>query len=194
MKARSNPLTVCIAALVAAAGLFAAHTLDYLIAFREPIHRLYVLDRTGHGYLPSVAGLAVAAAVVAVLLTVVAGVRGRNDPPRLRNLFAWLAVCQTGGFILLEVSERFVAGLPAHHLLSPVLPLGIVLQVAVAAVVAATLRVIVRASRALVRSSRRRTPRTLGTSRTTQPSLIRPRRIDRVRPCAPRSPPLLASV
>lgn len=127
----------------AVAGLLLGHSLSYLVAFRDPHHRELILQRTGHGYLPAAADVALilmVAAVVALVARVWSG-PGGGEPGSVGSLVGLLALVQVGAFAGQEVLERLVAGAPLDDLVRDhLLAIGIVVQVAVAFVGAALLR------------------------------------------------------
>jgi hypothetical protein len=104
-----------------------------------------VLAETGHGYMGMAIGLAVASAVMAAIACFALGIRrgtGGADAPLAFTSLAWrLVLLQPAGFVLLEVGERLAAGVPAHHMLDPVIVVGTLLQ-AVAAVIGAAILVV----------------------------------------------------
>lgn len=156
-------------ALLAATGLLAAHALDYGLLIRDPVYRQHVLDSTGHGYLPEAGGLALLAFVVASALGWALGFGDGLRAGGRRPSFGWLVrrlgALQVAGFVALEIVERVQSGVPLHHLLSPLLPMGVLLQVAVAVVGALLLGLLWRTgawvARAFAPPRPRRVPRVL---------------------------------
>ena len=65
------------------AGLVVGHVLAYLIAVPDPHHRAFVLQRTGHEYLPAVAEaalvLALAGMAAVVIRALAPGPRGGSE-------------------------------------------------------------------------------------------------------------------
>jgi hypothetical protein len=162
----------------AAAGAAVAHTLLYLVAVPDTKARAMVLAESGHGYW----SWALAAALVLGVVSAVATVGGRfrrglrreaaaswssrseGDP--LGLLAARLAALQVGIYLVQELLERLMAGLPlatvAHE---QFLLMGLPVQVLVAVAVATVLVVLGRAAEAVGRAlslppppSRRRLP------------------------------------
>ena len=143
-------------------GLIVGHLLSYLIAIPDPTQRALVLAQSGHSYLHLAGDLAVIlgfAAVVTVGLRAVAG-RDARDLPSTAQLAWRLGALQAGAFIAMELGERLVSGsgfgeLLADHLFG----IGIVVQLAIAAVGALLLRwigrVAVRIADGLARTPRR---------------------------------------
>jgi hypothetical protein len=144
-------------------GLIVGHLLSYLIAIPDPARRAVVLTQSGHAYLHLAGDVAVVlslAAAVTVGLRAVAG-RDATDLPSTANLAWRLGALQAGAFIAMELGERLLSGggfgeLFADHLFG----IGIVVQLAIAAVGAVLLRwigrVAVRIVDALARPPRRR--------------------------------------
>lgn len=133
--------------LIAGAAMVGAHWLAYLLAAPDAHDRAALLTATGHGYWPLAAALAVAAVFVGF-----AGFIGDRIAPEVRTsrprIFSTalpkLLVLQTTGFVLLEVTERVVAGhaLEASTFLGPTMLIGLVVQIG-AALLSATLLALV---------------------------------------------------
>jgi hypothetical protein len=125
-------------AAAAVTGVVVAHSMAALLAFPDGHQRAEHLAATGHAYWPAAVWVALAAGATAVALIAGRGARGaRLATPR----FAVLARGQIGVFVALEVVERIVAGVPLadlHHGVS--FPLGVLVQVATAAVLTLVLR------------------------------------------------------
>jgi hypothetical protein len=103
-----------------------------------------MLATTGHGYLPVTvhAGLALALIGLAAIFLGRLGVRG-DTPPSVARLLPWVAAFQILTFSAIEVAERVAVSAPLHDL-THVLPVGAVAQCAVAIVVAAVIRFVLR--------------------------------------------------
>jgi hypothetical protein len=148
MSRASRVLRVLTVAGTALAGLVGAHLLDYLLVLPDAASRHAVLAETGHGYMGMAIWLAVASAVMAAITCFALGIRrgtGGADAPLAFRSLAWrLVLLQPAGFVLLEIGERVAAGVPAHHLLDPIIAVGVLLQPIVALVGAAILVVLVR--------------------------------------------------
>lgn len=140
---------------VALAGLVLGHTLSYLLAVPDPLHRDLILERTGHTYLPIAgeAALVIFLAGVATLLARAWASRGRDDVEGFASLAGLLALVQVAAFLGQEVLERLVAGAPLAELAHDhVLSIGIGVQIVAALLGAAALRWLARASAHLVRA------------------------------------------
>src|SRR6266540_7278135 len=124
---------------VAVAGLFAGHVLVYRIVAPGALQRALLLAGTGHGYLPAAVAVGIVAAAVAGLAVFGAAFRrGRRGAPRpqrhgLIPALVVPAIAQACAFLVLETLERALAGAPMGGLLGPLLPVGILLQLAVGA-------------------------------------------------------------
>ncbi|HEU5002788.1 MAG TPA: hypothetical protein VFW71_08425 [Actinomycetota bacterium] len=121
---------------VAVAGLFVGHLLVYRLIAPNAIQRAVLLASTGHAYLPpAVAGGAALAGIGAIASFLLAFRRGRAAI-RGRSPLLWAlvlpAVAQAGAFVVLEVAERLLSGVPLGGLFL-ILPVGIALQLAVGA-------------------------------------------------------------
>ena len=121
-------------------GMVTGHLLAYAVVYPRPSHRMEHLLATGHGTLPfhAICALSCAPAVLAVVGLL--RLRGRAAP---RPTALWLAAMQILGFALVESIER---GSSAGSLLGePAFLLGLVLQVVIALLAAALIRVVARA-------------------------------------------------
>jgi hypothetical protein len=137
---------------LAMAGLVLGHVLAYLIAVPDPHHRAFVLQRTGHEYLPAMAEaalvLALAGTAAVVIRAFAPGPRGGSE--RFSRLAGRLGLVQVLAFGGLEVVERIVAGAPLRNLASDhILLIGMAVQVVVALAGAAFLWWLARTSRKL---------------------------------------------
>jgi hypothetical protein len=131
------------------AGLVLGHVLAYLIAVPDPHQRAFVLQRTGHEYLPALAEAALVLALAGIAAVVIRafapGPRGGSE--RFSRLAGRLTLVQVLAFGGLEVVERIVAGAPLRHLASDhILVVGTAVQVVVAAAGAAFLWWLARTS------------------------------------------------
>ena len=134
---------------LAMACLVLGHVLAYLIAVPDPHHRAFVLQRTGHEYLPAMAEAALVLALAGIAAVVIRafapGPRGGAE--RFSRLAGRLGLVQVLAFGGLEVVERIVAGAPLRHLASDhILVIGMAVQVVVALAGAAFLRWLARTS------------------------------------------------
>jgi hypothetical protein len=143
------------------AGLVLGHVLAYLIAVPDPHHRAFVLQRTGHEYLPAAAEAALVLALAGMAAVVIRafgpGPRGGSD--RFSRLAGRLGLVQVLAFGGLEVVERIVAGAPLRHLTSDhILVIGMAMQIVVALAGAAFLRWLARTSSKLAETVLPRVP------------------------------------
>jgi hypothetical protein len=122
----------------AMAGLMLGHTISYLIAVPDPHQRQFVLEQTGHGYMPALTQVTLMVAVAAIA-ALVARAFGRRDEhaESFPAVARTLAVVQVCAFVGQEVLERIVAHAPLHTLgHDQVLLTGIAIQIAIAIVAA----------------------------------------------------------
>ena len=125
----------------AMAGLMLGHTISYLIAVPDPHQRQFVLEQTGHGYMPELTQFTMMV-IVAAIAAVVARTLGRGEEraETFPALARTLAAVQVSAFVGQEVLERLVAHAPLHTLgHDHVLATGVVVQVALAFVAARVL-------------------------------------------------------
>jgi hypothetical protein len=151
----------------AMAGLILGHTVSYLIVVPDPHQRQFVLQQTGHGYMPALTQVAlmVLVAGVAALVARAFGHRG-GQAETFPALARTLGVVQVVAFVGQEILERLVARAPIHTLgHDHVLATGIVMQLGLAIVAARILLWIARASTRLA------------TAWTVRPALPRPGRV-----------------
>jgi hypothetical protein len=127
---------------LAAVGVVVAHAIAYLIAVPDPSLRNALLFVTGHEGWSLV--IAVAAGVLTfglsgfVLSEAAEG--GPKARPSIWSIALRLAGMQTIGFVVLEASERLLAGSGLETLWSePVLTIGLLLQLVVALIGAVVL-------------------------------------------------------
>lgn len=136
----------------AAVGVLAGHFLGYRLVFPGSPQRHAILIETGHGYFPVAFRFAAMLAVIVGASTLASGyARARAGgfvAPTVRVTTARLALIQLSAFAGLEFFERLVSGVPFHHFLLPVLLVGTLAQIAIAAVGATLLKVLYRAGRA----------------------------------------------
>ena len=146
---------------LAMAGLVLGHVVAYLIAVPDPHQRAFVLQRTGHEYLPALAEAALVLALAGIAAVVIRafapGPRGGSE--RFSRLAGRLTLVQVLAFGGLEVVERIVAGAPLRHLASDhILVVGTAVQVVVAAAGAAFLWWLARTSTKLAETISLRAP------------------------------------
>ncbi len=141
----------------AAVGVLAGHFLGYRLVFPGSPQRHAILIETGHGYLPVAFRFVAMLAVIVGAATLASGYararEGKGSLPTGRATTARLALMQLSAFAGLEFFERLVGGVPLHHFLLPVLLVGALAQVAIAAVGASMLRLLYRAGEAVARVS-----------------------------------------
>jgi hypothetical protein len=197
MNGRRRPL---LSTLVTAAafGAVAGHTVTYMVAVPNAATRRLFLAATGHGYWPAAVPAALVLGIFAAVSTLIrhVGLDGETDSARgwsWGRTVAILGLLQAGIFLTQETIERVAAGAPLGTLLQDhVLAIGVLVQVGIAAVVAAVLFVLARTAEVLAAALSRRPTRDHAT-----PSFPRPaRRALRPRvgssPGAIRAPPALA--
>jgi hypothetical protein len=132
----------------AVAGVVVAHVVDYLLVFPAGRARASHLAATGHGYWPAAVVLASMAGAVAVVSAVVRAIGGGSE--RVTSSVARVAATQLALFTVIEVGERAVAGVsPAGLARSPEFWVGLLVQVAVAAIAVLFLRGVGRAACAI---------------------------------------------
>lgn len=160
---------------IAFGGLIGGHTLGYLLAIPDPLHRSALVAATGHGYLPSLAWLAGGLGAAAVVAGIASGRHGQRGGSSFARRAAWMSAAQVTAFFGMEVVERLAAG-ASLETLSPVLLLvGAAAQLATGALGALVVRGLRRLGAILL------APRPPGARRVTDFPL--PRRPER----APRS-------
>ena len=128
--------------------MLAGHVLGYRLVFHGP-QRHAILLETGHGYLSIAIRVAAAAAVIAFAATLAGGYArakaGGLTGPDPRTTIARLSLLQICAFVGLEFVERLVSGVPLHHFLVPVLVVGAIAQIGIAAVGAVLIVLLYRA-------------------------------------------------
>ena len=147
---------------VAVAGAVVGHMVAYVLAVPEPTVRVALLGATGHAYWTA----AIAAAVVLGLASVAATLRrrfragllpGRPVPAeRLGRVAGQLAGFQVAIYLVQETLERLEAGVPPHALPDGrLLVTGVLVQTAIALLLAVLLTLAGRAAEAVGRALRR---------------------------------------
>jgi hypothetical protein len=139
-----RPVPRSLVCSIAFFGVFVGHALTYVVLAGNPVVRSTMLASTGHGYLPVTvhAGLALALVGLAAIFVGRLGVR-RGTPPSVADLLPWVTAFQILTFTAIEVAERVAASAPLRDL-THVLPVGAAAQCAVAVVVAAVIRFVLR--------------------------------------------------
>lgn len=143
---------------LAAAGVALTHILAYFLTAPDPHARRELLEQTAHGYWSYASAVALGVLVAGLSGFVVSRVREHAVRPQSGSgLFFFVAprlvVFQAFGFLLLEASERAVAGGLDHFLGEPVVLLGLAVQAVVAAIGALLLVVLSRIVEALIEAT-----------------------------------------
>jgi hypothetical protein len=128
---------------VAFFGVFVGHAITYVVLAGNPVVRSTMLSATGHGYLPVTVHATLALAVIGLAGVFLAGLGARRTAGS--GLTRRVATFQVLAFAAIEVAERIAARAPLHDL-GHVLPVGTVVQIGVALVVAVVIRAMLRAS------------------------------------------------
>lgn len=139
----------------AMAGLMLGHTLSYLIAVPDPHQRQFVLEQTGHGYMPALTQVMLMVVVAAAAALVARAFdRRAGHTETFPALARTLAVIQVCAFVGQEVLERLVAHAPLHTLTHDhVLATGIAMQIAIAVVAARVLLWVARTASRLAQTT-----------------------------------------
>jgi hypothetical protein len=147
---------------VAAAGAVVGHTMAYAVAVPEAGARVALLGATGHTYWWAATAAALVLGVASLVTTLVRHFRagllpGQPQPGEpLGRLVARLAGFQIAIYLVQEVLERIEAGVPVQALVEGrLLSVGILLQVAVAVVLALLLSTVGLVAEAAGRALRR---------------------------------------
>jgi hypothetical protein len=158
--ARRLPLTG-----VAVAGAVAGHMVAYVLAVPQPTARVALLGATGHAYWSAAIAAAVVLGLASLATTLLGRFRaglaaGQPQPGEsAARLARHLAGFQVAIYLVQEALERLEVGVPPHALLAGrVLPVGVVVQVAIAAGLALLLTVAGRAAEAAGRALRQPPP------------------------------------
>jgi hypothetical protein len=155
---------------VAVAGAVVGHMLAYVLAVPSPTVRVALLGATGHAYWTA----AIAAASVLGLASLAATLRrrfragllaGRPGPAeRLGPVAGQLAGLQVAIYLVQEALERLEAGVPPQALLDGrLLGTGVLVQAAIALLLAVLVTLAGRAAEAVGRALRRSARRPEGT-------------------------------
>ena len=134
---------------LAAAGVGLTHVLAYFLTAPDPTARRELLEQTAHGYWSYASAFALGVLVAGLSGFVISRVRERALRPQSgRALYFFittrLVVLQAVGFLVLEASERAVAGGLVDVLAEPVVLLGLGIQAVVAAIGALFLLLLAR--------------------------------------------------
>ena len=143
---------------LAAAGVGLTHVLAYFFAAPDPDARRELLEQTAHGYWSYASALALGVFVAGVSGFVISRMREQRTRRQSgRALFFFMAtrlmVLQAFGFLLLEASERALAGGLDHFLTEPVVLLGVAVQAVLAPLGALLLLALSRLVDALVEAT-----------------------------------------
>ncbi|MDQ4096146.1 MAG: hypothetical protein M3174_08090 [Actinomycetota bacterium] len=153
-RLRSTPLWLFALAF---AGVVAGHSLAFFLEAPHHHHREELLEATGHGnwWIAIALGLALFLASLALFVgrRVASSRQGRRG--FVRRVTYRMAPLQIGAFILLEALERWGARDLSGLLGERVILIGVVVQVAVAAVAALLLLLVARVVGALIEKLRR---------------------------------------
>jgi hypothetical protein len=179
--------------VLAVTGVVIGHTITYAVAFPDDHHRAALLRDTGHAYWQAAVAVALLAGAVAACSHMAHAVR-HAEPLSLPRAGLRLAGLQMVVFTMMETSERVAVDQPLTSLFDHrVLLLGLVVQVAVAAVLVQVLRLLGRAAVAVAGAVATRwspaAPPVVSLS-WTAPQPVRDAVVGR--PCGSRAPPLAA--
>jgi hypothetical protein len=130
---------------IAGVGLLLGHWLTYTLVTPGDSARQQVLASTGHGYLPFLSQVLFLVAIAAGVSFVSRALARRGGSQRASRIFPLLAAAQLLAFAVMEIGERLVAGSTLSDL-SAVLPVGLLIQVAVAAIGAVMIALLTRAA------------------------------------------------
>jgi hypothetical protein len=147
----SHPRHVAATLGVAGAGLVLGHWLAYSIVSPHATVRDEMLAASGHGYLPYAIQVATLAGVTAIVALFVAQLARRQATPRsFHSDLAGLAALQSVAFVAMEAGERLLTGASLHDLThTPLLAIGLTVQIGLAVAGALTLRLTQRAAGAI---------------------------------------------
>jgi hypothetical protein len=128
-------------------GLAMGHLLTYTFDVPDAHERAQVLAQTGHGYLPVATQFAVVAGVAGFAIVILGRLVRRDHVWSAGSTFVWLAGFQVGAFVAMEVLERSASGASVAHLLhGSILPVGMLVQLTMAAGGVVLLRLLLRAA------------------------------------------------
>ena len=197
MKRAPSLLRPPILAAGVVAGLVGAHALDYWLLISDPVRRQALLHSTGHAWIPQIESIAVACALASVVGALASGLCDTARPaPSIRATAMRLGAAQSLAFVTLEFGERIFAGAPLHHLSPLLLAVGVGLQIAVAATLAAAMVLLARASSRLAHAlggNRFALPRIPQQADLPARAFTPPRRVRRAATDPARGPPALTA-
>ncbi len=179
---------------LAAAGVGLTHVLAYFLTAPDPEARRELLEQTAHGYWSYASAIGLGVLVAGLSGFVISRVRQRAEQPHgARALYFFIAtrlmVLQGLGFLLLEASERAVAGGLGDLLAEPVVLLGLAIQAVVAAIGALLLLLLARVVEALIQGAPTLFARPASRIFAPVLSFARPHTYAGVGGAAPRAPP-----
>ena len=135
---------------VAGLGLVLGHWLTYLLDVPDAHARAAVLAQSGHAYLPFATRVATIAGIATFAVAFLGRLVRHDRDWSARSTFAWLAGFQVGAFLTMEILERATSGASVLHLFhGTILPVGILVQLVIAAVGVVLLRLLLRAADAI---------------------------------------------
>jgi len=124
-------------------GVFVGHAVTYVVLAGNATVRSAMLQATGHGYLSVTTHAGLALAMVGLAGLFLAGLGGAAVAPSPARLGARVATFQIVTFTVIEIAERVAVHAPLHDL-THVLPVGTLVQLGIAIVVAAVIRLVLR--------------------------------------------------
>jgi hypothetical protein len=156
----SHPRHVAATLGVAGAGLVLGHWLAYAFASPHATAHDEMLAATGHGYLPYATKVATLAGATAIVGLFAARLARRQGTPRsFHSDLAGLAALQSVAFVAMEAGERLLTGASLHDLThTPLLAIGLTVQIGLSVAGTLTLRLTVRAAEAIEPLSRSDVP------------------------------------
>ncbi len=130
---------------VAVGGVLTGHWLTYQVVSPGGHARTTLLRLTGHAYLGFANDIALILALSAFAALFVGQLSAATDSAGAGDITRRVVAFQVSAFLLMEVLERLTAGASLGELVGAgVLPVGIAMQVAVALIVAASIRWLLR--------------------------------------------------
>jgi hypothetical protein len=131
---------------IAGVGVLVGHWLSYLVDVPDAAARTATLQATGHGYLGIAGELTSAVLALSIVGVFLGALVDRTGVPRVtRSLAPRLVLLQVGAFVGMELAERVLSGSPIGDLVrGGILPVGVLVNAAVALLGAAILRRVLR--------------------------------------------------
>ncbi|MEX0984606.1 MAG: hypothetical protein WD096_06105 [Actinomycetota bacterium] len=142
-----------IAVGLSLAGLALGHAITYAGPSPHAIAREAWLMATGHGYVPGLNRLGLAAGLVVLGAAFLRGLSVRSAEQGSGWLTRRLVAIQLTGFLLIEVTERLISGARYADLVH-VLPVGLAVQVGIAIGSVRIVRLMLRTGAAAARFDR----------------------------------------